>query len=250
MRLAAFLFVSVALHAVAVAYPAVFFERRTQEPIPVIVLYGSEPSGERRGNGRAEGNKSKPVKARHLVSPQRVQETGAEPKKPTGESKAASEISPNPTGVPGEMTTASVFAAPQEAIGSFSKHQENGSAGDDGSGGGGNSEFGPGSGMGSGDGNGRSKFVQVDYAYSPKPEYPDSARREGKEGRVILRVLVDEQGRSKSVEVNRSSGSQALDHAAANAMQRWRFSPARSGDTPVESWVKIPIDFRLTDPKD
>ena len=93
------------------------------------------------------------------------------------------------------------------------------------------------------------RFVQVSYAYSPKPEYPDSARREGKEGRVVLRVLVDEEGKSKSVEVNDSSGSETLDRAAAEVIKRWRFSPARYGNKSVESWVKIPIDFRLTDAK-
>ena len=30
--------------------------------------------------------------------------------------------------------------------------------------------------------------MQASYAYSPKPEYPDRARREGKEGRVVLPV--------------------------------------------------------------
>jgi protein TonB len=58
---------------------------------------------------------------------------------------------------------------------------------------------------------------------------------------------VDERGRSKSTEVNQSSGSEALDQAALQAIKRWRFSPARYGDKPVESWVKVPIDFRLTD---
>jgi protein TonB len=62
--------------------------------------------------------------------------------------------------------------------------------------------------------------------------------------------LVDEEGRSKLVEVNRSSGSAALDQAATKTIKRWRFSPARFGDRPVETWVRIPIDFRLTDAKD
>ena len=91
--------------------------------------------------------------------------------------------------------------------------------------------------------------MQASYAYSPKPEYPDRARREGKEGRVVLRVLVDEQGKSKSVAVNDSSGSESLDRAAAEAIKLWRFSPARYGGKLVESWVKVPIDFRLTDEK-
>lgn len=90
-------------------------------------------------------------------------------------------------------------------------------------------------------------YVQAGYRSTTKPDYPERARKEGKEGRVLLRVLVDEEGRSKVVEVNTSSGSEALDQAALAAIKRWRFLPARYGNKPVESWVKIPIDFRLTD---
>jgi protein TonB len=57
--------------------------------------------------------------------------------------------------------------------------------------------------------------------------------------------LVDEQGRTKQVEINGSSGNDALDRSAAEAVKRWRFSPARYGDSPTASWVKIPVDFRL-----
>jgi protein TonB len=51
------------------------------------------------------------------------------------------------------------------------------------------------------------------------------------------------------VEINRSSGSEALDRAAAEAIKRWRFIPARYGDKAVESWIRIPIEFRLADAK-
>ena len=59
-----------------------------------------------------------------------------------------------------------------------------------------------------------SALIQARYRDTPKPVYPESARREGREGRVVLRVLVDDQGRSKSSRINRSSGSEALDRAA------------------------------------
>jgi protein TonB len=62
---------------------------------------------------------------------------------------------------------------------------------------------------------------------------------------VLLRVLVDGQGRSKQVEINRSSGSDALDRAAAEAIKHWRFHPARHGDKSIESWLRVPIEFRL-----
>jgi protein TonB len=51
------------------------------------------------------------------------------------------------------------------------------------------------------------------------------------------------------VEINSSSGDDALDRAAAEAIRRWRFHPARYGDKPVESWLRIPIEFRLADAK-
>ena len=108
-----------------------------------------------------------------------------------------------------------------------------------------------GSGVGSGSGLGGSGsgpiLTQARYRDTPRPKYPDSARRDGREGRVLLRVLVDNQGRSKEVEINRSSGSDALDRAAAEAIKRWRFYPARHGDKVVESWLRVPIEFRLDD---
>lgn len=90
-------------------------------------------------------------------------------------------------------------------------------------------------------------YVKAAYRTTTKPDYPERARREGKEGRVLLQVLVDEEGHSKKVEIDTSSGSDVLDQAARDAIKKWRFAPARQGDKAVESWVKIPIDFRLSD---
>ena len=92
-------------------------------------------------------------------------------------------------------------------------------------------------------------LIQARYTETPRPVYPESARNEGREGRVLLRVLVDDHGRSKQVEINNSSGSEVLDRAAAEAIKRWRFIPARYGDKAVESWIRIPIDFSLADRK-
>lgn len=107
--------------------------------------------------------------------------------------------------------------------------------------------------IGSGSGPGRASSqrapitVPARYSDTPKPAYPESARRAGREGRVLLRVLIDELGETKAVEVSHSSGSDTLDQAATSAIKRWRFHPARRGDQPIESWVSVPIDFRLTE---
>lgn len=90
-------------------------------------------------------------------------------------------------------------------------------------------------------------FSRASYAYNPKPDYPDEAKREGWEGTVLLRVLVGPHGAPESIEVNRSSGFEVLDRAARDSVRNWRFHPAYYGDRQVPSWVRIPIVFRLKD---
>ena len=114
---------------------------------------------------------------------------------------------------------------------------------------GGRSGTGSGNGEGSGTGLVGSPFTQARYRETPQPHYPDSARREGKQGRVLLRVLIDEEGRSKVIEVNTSSGHDMLDQAATEALKKWRFVPARASGKPVETWVKVPIEFQLSNAK-
>lgn len=83
------------------------------------------------------------------------------------------------------------------------------------------------------------------YLDNPPPAYPAQSRRLGETGRVVLRVLVTAAGVPERVELRTSSGSQRLDGAALRAVQRWKFVPARQGDTPVPAWVLVPILFTL-----
>ena len=85
----------------------------------------------------------------------------------------------------------------------------------------------------------------ADYLHNPAPAYPASARRNGETGRVVLRVLVTAIGTAERVELRTSSGSRRLDSAALETVQRWRFVPARRGETPVSAWVLVPISFAL-----
>jgi protein TonB len=78
-----------------------------------------------------------------------------------------------------------------------------------------------------------------------KPRYPEAARRRGIEGTVLLKVRVTEQGRVEAVQVERSAGYSELDESATEAVQRWRFEPARRSGEPVAVWVLIPVEFRL-----
>jgi protein TonB len=83
------------------------------------------------------------------------------------------------------------------------------------------------------------------YLSNPAPQYPQAARRAGQQGTVTLRVLVLRNGLPSRVELEKSSGSKLLDAAAQDAVWGWRFVPARHGTDPVESWVLVPVVFRL-----
>jgi protein TonB len=83
------------------------------------------------------------------------------------------------------------------------------------------------------------------YLRNAPPRYPLVARRNGVEGTVRLKVFVSRDGRAGQVQLDRSSGSSALDSAALEAVKDWRFVPARRGDEIIESWVIVPLVFKL-----
>ncbi|AXN23545.1 energy transducer TonB [Pseudomonas aeruginosa] len=79
----------------------------------------------------------------------------------------------------------------------------------------------------------------------PAPEYPALAMRRGWEGTVLLRVHVLASGSPSEIQVQKSSGREALDQAAVKAVKRWSFVPAKRGDKAEDGWVSVPIDFKL-----
>jgi len=83
------------------------------------------------------------------------------------------------------------------------------------------------------------------YLRNPLPRYPMEARRAGEQGTVMLRVLVSREGTAVRVELDKSSGSPHLDAAARETVKAWRFTPARRGAEAIESWMVVPVVFRL-----
>ena len=81
--------------------------------------------------------------------------------------------------------------------------------------------------------------------YQVRPSYPNSARRLGIQGMTTLRVYVAADGRVAEVLIQESAGHPDLDNAAAEAVKRWRFEPAKRGAEAVGVWVLLPVEFRL-----
>lgn len=244
MKLASFIVLSAALHGVVLLQPFLFSGLEREQLLPATIISLDEESGAA-DKRPTLGNNARSGPSRAKASENSPERQFSAPLSIVVDKIAVLE---NSVTVSDRLSAASSSEFISHGVAIFG-------TGDGGgfgraSTGTGNSEVGTGAGTGQGMGNGNGQYTQARTSDTPKPKYPDTARRDGKEGRVLLRALVNEEGRTASVQVNRSSGVESLDQAALEAIKRWRFSPARLGDRPVESWVRIPIDFRLTDARD
>jgi protein TonB len=85
----------------------------------------------------------------------------------------------------------------------------------------------------------------VEYIQPPQPVYPSQSRRMGEQGKVVLRVLVNEKGMADQVVVQSSSGSARLDEAGRQAALRALFKPHVEDGRPVSVFVIVPLNFQL-----
>lgn len=77
-----------------------------------------------------------------------------------------------------------------------------------------------------------------------RPDYPRLARRLGKEGKVVLRLFIDEHGRLLNVEIVEKAGY-GFDEAAIEAVKTSAFRPAKLNGYPVACKALLPVRFKL-----
>lgn len=190
------------------------YEARSPQPAPVRPV--------------AAAPVPKPVQER--PRPAQVPASVAKPVVPQMETVA--NATPSPLAV-----SSSVAASP----GPESAHQTGSGSGKEA---GGSPGVGTVNGSASGDNVSQARF-DADYLKNPAPQYPAISRRMGEEGKVTLRVLVTPEGTASAVEIRTSSGSQRLDESAMRTVRLWKFVPARRGDMAEQSWVLVPVIFKL-----
>ena len=83
------------------------------------------------------------------------------------------------------------------------------------------------------------------YLNNPKPHYPKISKRLGEEGVVLLKVRVLADGTAGSVTILKSSEFDRLDQSALESVKQWKFIAAKQGEKAVESWVSVPVSFKL-----
>ena len=82
---------------------------------------------------------------------------------------------------------------------------------------------------------------------NPHPPYPLIARKKGFEGKLILEVLVNEDGSVRSTSIRESSGYEILDTVSKETVEKWTFIPAKKMGRAVIDNIQVPIKFILTD---
>jgi protein TonB len=93
------------------------------------------------------------------------------------------------------------------------------------------------------------KQAKIDAPPKPhktiKPDYPKGARQRGEQGEVILEIRVNAAGNVDRVDIVSSCGFPELDEAAVRAARTARFTPAKSGGSPVASTARLTLNFKL-----
>ncbi|KAB0665716.1 energy transducer TonB [Oryzomonas japonica] len=82
------------------------------------------------------------------------------------------------------------------------------------------------------------------FIHREAPLYPLIARRLGKEGRVVVRLSLDAQGRVQGIETVEANGF-GFAEAASAAIRKSSFAPAVKNGRGVSSQVLVPVRFVL-----
>jgi protein TonB len=77
-----------------------------------------------------------------------------------------------------------------------------------------------------------------------RPEYPEVARAAGREGKVILKVVITEGGRVGDIKVLK--GDEPFVQAAVSVVKGWRYQPAMLAGHAISVFRIVQIPFRLS----
>lgn len=89
--------------------------------------------------------------------------------------------------------------------------------------------------------------VDISYKNRNPPRYPAEAIKRGEQGSVVLDVTVAATGEVTRVQVDQhgTSAPAALQLAAIEAAEKWKFNPGQKDGKPVGGVIQIPVNFSL-----
>lgn len=92
---------------------------------------------------------------------------------------------------------------------------------------------------------GSDPVYDASYLNNPTPNYPEIALQNNIEGKVMLMVNVNANGKVINITIENSSGYKMLDNAAINSVKNWQFIPAKHNSVAVSGKVIVPIEFKI-----
>lgn len=88
-----------------------------------------------------------------------------------------------------------------------------------------------------------SHMMEGNLIHRVQPEYPPLARQARIQGSVVLRAIINREGRIENLQV--LSGHPMLVSAALEAVRQWRYRPYILNDQPVEVETTVTVNFVL-----
>lgn len=87
--------------------------------------------------------------------------------------------------------------------------------------------------------------VEPELRAPPRVNYPPAARQQRVSGRVILLVLVDENGAASEVKMQQGVASRAgVNEAVVEGVRKSKFKPATKNGVPVKMWRTVVVDVQ------
>lgn len=85
------------------------------------------------------------------------------------------------------------------------------------------------------------------FVKQKKPRYPNMARRAGIEGKVIVSVLISENGRPMKAQITKRipPDQTVFDDSAIECVMNSSYSPGIQNGSPIKVWLTVPIRFTL-----
>jgi TonB family protein len=87
--------------------------------------------------------------------------------------------------------------------------------------------------------------VEPVFVSSPRIAYPPAARQHGISGKVVVLILVNEEGTVKEAKVQQGLASKfGVNEAVLDSIRRAKFQPATKNGIPVKMWRTLVVDVR------
>ncbi|MCU0225318.1 MAG: energy transducer TonB [Acidobacteria bacterium] len=79
-----------------------------------------------------------------------------------------------------------------------------------------------------------------------EPAYPPAARKEGRQGKVIIQAVIDAEGHVRAPTLLKvPEGCEDLAAAVVDSVSRWKYAPATRHGVPVTVYFTVVVNFKL-----